>query len=368
MILARYIHREIFEKIFWIIGLLLLVMASNRFVEYLADAAAGELPPDLVLQMLAMKMLALLPRLLPIAVFLAVMLALSRLTRDKELTIVLGAGMSQGFQFLTVTRFAAVFAVGVAAVSFYLAPLAERQIQGLKERARVESDITGIAAGQFREFGEGDRVVYIRQLSKDRMSMRDVFLRVRQDRGHGVLSSDSARYTVDPRSGHRYILFESGRRYVGTPGMLDYQITEYRRYGVLIDEAGEGTGYEDLESLPTGSLLRSDRPGHRAELQWRLSYVLAALLLPLLGVAMNRFAFSEHSYTPVFVAVFIYFIYSNLLGISKTLVKREDLPSFIGLWWVHGILLLAIVLIVYFPALSLRLKRWRAVPALSAER
>ena len=58
MIFRRYIHREILAKLGWITGLLLLVLTSNRFVDYLADAAAGDLPADLLFQILVMKMLA----------------------------------------------------------------------------------------------------------------------------------------------------------------------------------------------------------------------------------------------------------------------------------------------------------------------
>ena len=368
MILERYIHREILEKIGWIIGLLFLILVSNRFVSYLADAAAGTLPAGLILQMLSAKMMATMPRMLPIAVFLAVMLALSRMSRDRELTIVSGSGMSEMFQFMAVSRFAAVFAIFVAIAGFYLAPLGEQKVTELKERAKVESDISGITAGQFREFSEGERVVYIQRMAEDRQSMEEVFLQVRQQQKLGVLASESARYAVDPRSGLRYVLFENGRRYVGTPGRLDYQITEYRRYGILLSDVPVASGYEDLESVPTGKLLQSSLPMHRAELQWRLSYVIAALLLPLLGVAMNRFSIGEHRYTPVFAAVFVYFIYSNLLGISKTLLKRDQIPAFIGLWWVHVCLLLVIVVIVKFPAIRRRFRKPPPIQVLTAER
>lgn len=364
MILERYIHREILEKIGWIVGLLLLIVASNRFVEYLADAAAGKLPGDLILKMLMMKLLAMLPRLMPIAFFLAVMLALSRLARDKELTIVSGAGVSDAFQLRTITRFALPFAVLVAAASFYLAPWAERQLRELKDRAAIESDVTGIAAGQFKEFSNGDRVVYVEALSGDRQRMQNIFLQVRQRNELGVLASGGAAYTVQPRSGSRYVLFENGRRYIGLPGELDYQITEYRHYAVLLETGDRSAAQDELEELPTAVLVRGNSPMYRAELQWRVSFVVAAVLLPLLGVAMSRFGFNEHRYTPIFVAVFAYFIYSNLLGISKTLLKRDNIPGVVGLWWVHVLLLLTIIVILKLPELRRRLRHARATRAL----
>ena len=41
MILESYIQREIRNKLLWLIGLLILILTSHRFVDYLADAASG---------------------------------------------------------------------------------------------------------------------------------------------------------------------------------------------------------------------------------------------------------------------------------------------------------------------------------------
>ena len=354
MIFRRYIHKEILEKLGWIIGLLLLVLTSNRFVDYLADAAVGDLPSDLLFEMLGMKMLATMPKLLPIALFLAVILALSRLSQDKELTIVTAAGIPGSFQFWTVSQFAFVFSILIFILSFFIAPWAELNVANLREQAKVEADISGISAGQFREFSEGERVVYVEKLSPDKASMLNVFLQVRQEEDLGVLNSDSAHYTFSPVSGSRYVVFQHGRRYVGSPGDLDYQITEYRNYAVLLNDEEQKTPPAKLELIPTSELIGSKHVRHKAEMQWRISYVLTTLLLPLLAVALNRFAFSERRYTFIFVAIMIYFIYSNLLGISKSLVRRDKLSPYIGLWWVHLILILLIILIAKFPAI----KRW----------
>lgn len=356
MILERHIHREVLEKAGWILGLLLLVLASNRFVEYLADAAAGNLPPDLILEMLAMKLVAMLPKVLPIGIFLAVMLAMSRMARDRELVVMYGAGLSERFQMVAVARVAGLYALLVCAVSFFVAPWAETRVQALREQAEVESDVSGIAPGQFREFSKGDRIVYVERVTKSGDVMQDVFLQVRERNRLGVLTSDRALYETEPRTGSRYVRFEDGRRYLGMPGQLNYQVTEYGAYAVLLQQGTEAVAAAELETIPTLELLRRPSPAYHAELQWRLSAIIAALLLPLLGVAMNRFSFNEHRYAPVFVAVAIYFIYSNLLGISKTLFKRDQLPGIIGLWWVHLLLLGAVVLVLNWPALRQRLR------------
>ena len=115
-------------------------------------------------------------------------------------------------------------------------PWAESKIMLLKLEAKKDADITGISAGKFREFSKGDRVVYVESISEDKRTMENVFLQIRQRNKLGVLTSDSARFDVDEDSGNRFIVFENGRRYVGKPGLLDYRITEYVKYGVLIEQ------------------------------------------------------------------------------------------------------------------------------------
>ena len=346
MILERYIYREILEKLLWIVGLLVLILASNRFVRFLSDAAEGKLPGDLVFQMLSMKMLATMPRLLPISLFISVTLALSRLAQDRELTIYSGSGLSGGFRLLAVFKFAIAFSIIVFATSFFIAPWAENGVSSLKGQAEQESDITGIGAGQFKEFSKGDRIVYVENMTDGDTKMENVFLQVRQRQGLGVLRSSSANYEFSERSGSRYISFNNGHRYVGTPGDLDYQITRYRTYAVLIEKNTEKKSIVRLEGVPSKELLGSPRPKYKAELQWRISYVISALLLPLLAVALNGLSFRETRYIPLFISIMVYFIYSNLLGISKTLVKRDELSPLVGLWWVH-LLLIGIIFVIF---------------------
>ena len=340
MILKRYIQLEIAAKLAWVLGLLVLILAGTRVVDYLADAAAGRMPGDLILRLLSLKILASLPKLIPVAVFIAVIMGLSRLARDRELTILYNAGLAFRFQCLSALHFSLVFAFLVFFLSFYLAPWAERQVAELRSRARTEADLSGIRAGQFKEFSKGDRMVYVESMSEDKERMRNVFIQARHDDELGVLNSDSAGYLQTERAGVRYILFRDGRRYVGAPGRLDYRITEYRVYAVLLDEAGGGIRYKKLKAARSETLFNSKEPGHIAELQWRVSTVLSVLLLSLFAVALSRRAAGEQRYAPALAGLAVYFTYSNVLGVSKTLLTRGQIPPYVGLWWAHLLLLM----------------------------
>ncbi len=349
MIIEHYIYRELFQKLLWIMSLLILVIASNRFVGFLADAAEGDLPADMVFLMLAYKMLATLPKILPISILVAMLLAFSRMASDRELVILAASGISKLFQMGVVLRFALAFCLFGSVVTLFLAPWAEQGVHNLKERAKQESDISGIKAGQFKEFSQGDRVVYVQNPSPDKASMEEVFLQVRQQGKLGLLTSDSARFRLDKKSGNKYIVFSDGRRYVGKPGLLDYQITEYEKYAILTESAETNAPGAKSAALSTSEILGSDSRIHQAEFQWRISLIISSLLLSLLAILLMQAHTSERRYMPFVIGISIYLIYSNLLGIAKTLLNRDVIPGFIGLWWVHLLLVLVLVALYYLP-------------------
>lgn len=357
MILQRYLYREIFQKFIAVAGMLLLIFISKYYIEYLADAAAGKISSHLVFEMLSLKIISVLPRMLPIALFLGVILAFARLNRDNELVIYHVSGAGVLFHLATAMRFALVFLFFFALITLFLAPWSEYKIGNIKEQARQDSDITGLSAGRFKEFSKGDRVVYMEKLSADKQSMENVFLQVRQNDRLGVLTSDRSRFHYDPESGHRYIVFEDGKRYVGSPGSLDYEITEYDAYAVLIETSGVQALTRSLDATDTTVLIRSRSPAHKAELQWRISLLILTMVLVACGVLLNNFARGDRQYMLIFIGILIYFIYSNLLGISKTLLKRDAISPWLGLWWVHVLIIGFALFMYYLPEIRKRLSK-----------
>ena len=355
------------QRFLWVAGLLFLIYSSEKFVDYLADAAAGKISSSLVFELLWLKLVSVLPKLLPVTIFLAVILTYSRLVSDNEMAVLSASGMSKLEQLKIVFLLVAPVCIFVAGISFFVAPWAEVRLQELKTQARQEADITGIAAGQFKEFSKGNRVVYVESLSDDKTSMENIFLQVRQHGKLGVLTSDRATFELDEESGNRYIIFEDGRRYVGVPGGLDYKITEFKTYAILV-EANEAAlkAANRLGSIPTSILLFSDVPSHKAELQWRVSSVFSCMLLSLLAVLLSQLPIGEKRYALIFISMLIYFIYSNLLGVSKSLLKHDEIPSIIGLWWVHVLLIIAMLVLYFLPQIRRRLKRNNGIQVLQA--
>ncbi len=356
MIIERYIYREILQRLLWIAGLLLLILATHKFVEYLADAAAGKIPPAYVFKFLFLKLLSAQPEVLPLVLFLAVVLAFARLNQDNELAVLAAAGVGKPDQIKMVTRFSIVFALLLGIVAFMAAPWAKLTTGKLKSQAWQEASISGLSAGKFKELSKGRSVVYIENYSKEAGVMENVFLQIQDKAKNSVLKSDSAYFEVDKDSGNRFIVFENGRRYLGNPGAKNYQITEYRKYSALLELNDETSEFTSPESATTTTLILSTRPEHRAELQWRISSVLACIVLAVFGVLLNQYPFGQKPFALLLSGILIYFIYNNLLGISRTLVEQAKLTPWIGLWWVHGLLILILLGIYHYSLLQQKLR------------
>ena len=368
MIIERYIHWEVLYRLLWIGALLLLIFTTNKFVDYLGDAAAGQIPAEYVLKLLWYRMLAMQTEVLPMLIFLAVILAFSRLNQDNELAVLAAAGIGKRQQLKIVIRFVFAYSLLVAFVAFIAAPWAKVNINQLKIQAWQEANITGLTEGKFKELRKGQSVVYIENLSEDKKSMRNIFLQIREEDKNNVVKSDSAHFDIDKNSGNRFIVFENGRRYLGQPGMQDYQITEYEKYAALIqlnDDKGEATS---TETTPTFQLLTSKNPKHRAELQWRISSVIICFLLAILAVLLNQYPFGQKPFTLLLFGILIYFIYNNLLSVSMTLLEKEHVPGYLGLWWVHALLILAIYIIYNYQTINQRRKQNIEVQILPAEK
>ncbi len=335
--------------------LLVITYGSKVFLDYLSDVAVGALASTLVYEMLAYQLIEMLPVLLPTCLYFAVLIVFSRMLQDRELTVMLASGLGPSFFLRTVFLFALVFALLVAVIAFYAGPWATAQSLRLTEQAKQESDITGIASGRFKEFSTGHGVVYVDQVSPDNGVMRDVFLQLRDRDKFGLLTAKEAHLETDESTGDRYVVFEDGRRYEGTPGQLNYKVTDYQRYAVLIESRRSADNDLGVGAIPTSKLWLADESQYAAELQLRISNVLACLLLPLLAVLLARMTFGHRQYLVYLSAIPIFFLYLNLLEISAALLRRGELLRYIGLWWVHGTLIIVIAILFYLPLLQ----RWR---------
>jgi lipopolysaccharide export system permease protein len=64
-----------------------------------------------------------------------------------------------------------------------------------------------------------------------------------------------------------------------------------------------------------------------------------ALVLTLVAVPLSHLRPRQGRYARVGFAIVVYFVYSNLLSAAKVWVEKGQLSPWIGVWWVHLLIL-----------------------------
>lgn len=341
MIINRYLLKEIGYALLGVFVVLLLIVAMERFVRYLGDVAAGVLPVDVVFTLLGFKMLNYVALLLSVAFYLALLLMLTRLYKDNEMTALASCGIGLGQLLRPISAFAVVIAVVVAAFSLYISPWAATFGNQLQEKAENVANLSAIAAGRFVESAEGDWVIYAEGYSEKENAMSNVFVQARNQEKMDVFSARRALVRYDQATGDRLLVMFDGYRYQGLPGSADYRILRYDKQEARLRER-RAVVVARRDMIATSALAQEGSPRALAELQWRISMPLSVLLMALLAVVLSPSTPGRGRSPHLLSAMLAYVIYYNLLGIARSWVGKMMLPPTLGMWWVHGLVLIAI--------------------------
>jgi lipopolysaccharide export system permease protein len=84
-----------------------------------------------------------------------------------------------------------------------------------------------------------------------------------------------------------------------------------------------------------------------SELEWRIGLPLSALILAMLAIPLSFVNPRAGRSLNLLTAVVIYMAYNNMISVATSLVGQRKLSAFMGLWSVHGVMLLLLVLLFY---------------------
>ncbi len=347
MIIARYLVKEVFATLLGVALVLLLIALSAQLVGLFNKVASGALRVDMVLLIFGLKTISILVFILPLSLYLAILLAFSRLYRDSEMVAIAACGTGQGYVLRSVLGLAFIIAVVQGVLSLQLAPWAEGQVQRLMVAAQSSSDIQGITAGRFKEMSNGVGVVYVEKLNTEQNRVQNVFVQQQRDNGQSIIRSDSGYQYVDDKTGDRFMVLEKGHRYEGEPGRDNYTVIEFEKHGIRIQQKDREVVSREFKAMPTWELWQQDKRGYAAELQWRISSALMCVVLAVLAIPLSVTSYRQNRYGKLAIAIVMYVLLTNLLTVSRNWLIEDRIPSYIGLWWVHGaVLIVAVVLLL----------------------
>ena len=346
----RYLLKEVINGWLAVTLFLWLILVSNRLVRYLGDAVSGDIPGNVIFKLIGLKMVWYLVHVVPFALALGVVLALGRLYRDNEMTVMSACGVGPWRIYKPLLGFGVVLAIILAWLSLYVSPEVQGKSFKLEKLAKQQADLTVLGAGRFNDLQHGRLTFYAEGLSADKQQMENLFIVLRgkkdQKKLPQLLTAKTAYRKLDDETGDSFLVLVDGHRYEGIPGEANYRIMKFSEYGVRIDLPGEPEEQEKQESIPSAALLGSSNPKDVAELQWRLAMPVSVIVLILLAVPLCKSSPRQGRYGRLVVAILLFVIYYNLLATAKYWVGENAGPAVIGLWWVPVLpVLLTIVLL-----------------------
>ena len=353
-LIDRYMLREFLISLIAVIGVLWLIYVATRFARYLAQAAVGNLPAEVIFNLLWLNSFGAISILLPIGTFLAVLLSLSRMSSDNELTVIAACGIDGNRILRNVVVFSGAMAIITGVLALLIVPDVLSGRYEIEQKAKIAANTTGLVAGSFKESQDGDWTFYSQQLSEDKTHMENIFIEIHRDEKPLIFRAERGRFDIESETGDKYLVLEDGYRYEGNAGDLDFRIAEYATHSMLIERGESVQVREKHKSLPTSVLWERGEPQDLAEIQWRVSSAVMTVILSVIAITLAHTGPRQGRYAGFFPAVLVYVIYSNLLGVTRAWVEKGDLAPWIGAIWVH-LLMIGIMLMLQN---RLKLKRF----------
>jgi lipopolysaccharide export system permease protein len=331
--LDQYLFREFAQSVFAALVVLMMVSLGGIFADVLSDIARGRLPAVMMLSQLGLQVIKWLPLILPLALMLGLLLALSRMYRDSEMPVLAAVGVGPRRLLRPVLMAGAPVIVVIALCSLWLGPWADRFSRQMVEEANRSLLLVGLEPGRFTELPGGGGVVYLGSMSNDGTRFSRIFVyRQHDDRldvttaAHGGLSLLGDR--------ERYLRLEDGFQVEGPLGEgLDYRMMRYASNELRMPDREDMRDDEDPRLMSTAALFDDPRRAAHAQLHWRIAPPLLAIALMLLAVPLARSSPRQARYGRIAIGFLGYMVTVNLMMLGTQWLADGKLPMPLGLWW-----------------------------------
>lgn len=338
----RYLFREASISACAVTLVLLFILVATRFARYIGQAASGQLPRQLIFQLLGLSVIDYLVILIPGSVFVAVILTLGRLYRDNEMSAISACGISPMQTYRPLLALGFVFAALTLALSFWVAPWAVRESARLRANSAQLTRYGLFQGGHFHQIPALHATFYAASTSLHGQHIHGVFIESQKQNRINVITARSGVFIKGLGRGNRILVLEHGYRYQGKLDSSHFDRIRFAQYGVNLKIAHpERPVIRSRDGQTMAALWANPTPRNLAAIEWRISAPLSVFILIFMALPLSRTAPRQGRAWIIFAAILCYLLYSNLLGIARVWVARGLVTPEIGVWWVH-VLFLAI--------------------------
>lgn len=338
-LIDRYIAREIMLPFTVVILILVGLFASFSSARLLAGAITETLGLAALLKLVFLKTVIALEVLIPIALYISVIIGLGRLNKDHELNVMRASGISGKRIVLVVLVVAIPIGVISGILSAYVRPWAYGESYLLDAQAEADLNTNRFQAGRFYGSEKTGRVIYVRSKDDTDKQMHNIFHFIKKPESSEIVIAKQAKQIQPTENEPRpNILLSEGMVYrLANAVDIDDKI-QFEKMTYFIDN--DYVMNYRRKAAATRTLWESDQPRDIAELQWRISRPLGAILLALIAVTFIRSTPRQDKTERTYLlAALVFAAYYNFSGLAKTWVEQGVVGSIPGVWWLDMLML-----------------------------
>ena len=370
MLFHSSVRKELSRTFGATLVVLITVVMTMMLIRVLFLANRGRVNPTDVLLIMGYFVLGHLPTILTLCLFIAIVVALSRMHSDSEMVIWNASGRGLTGFISPLVGFAWPVCVAIAVLALFVWPWSNEQAQNMRTKFEQRSDLDRITPGTFQESANGSRVFFIDKQEdkpvdtkpakgkkqnpstsgaikvdgKDKLSAEmqqfansrsNIFISTVSNGKESVTTASAGR--IESRDGSQYLLLNSGQRAEIDSKTGQIKVSEFEEYGNLIKSA-KLTPFEGgpSKAMSSYALLANRTNGNMGELAWRLGLAFAAVNFIILGAAIangNPRAGRGASFA---FALLAFMFYYNLINLSQSWIASGQFRFTALILAMHG--------------------------------
>jgi LPS export ABC transporter permease LptG/LPS export ABC transporter permease LptF len=369
-ILTRLIFRDVASSALLGTVLITFVLFLQRVGKLFEILVRSSAPPPVVGQLFLLAIPFALTFTVPLGVLVGVLISLSRMSSDNEITAMRAAGVSSRKVLAPVLTLAFLGMVVTAASSLYLTPYSISQTFRILNRL-VASELTAEVQPRIFEEQFPDRVLYVGDVLPGPVTRwRNVFMAdlrppaerngASQERGDGpriTVAADAIAIPDVARNRIQLTMRNSSTHEVGKE-VTQYFITSAPTGATLLAATKpnevHAKEYTEMETIPlyreayqNPGLEEEKKIAARIELHWRLALPPACILLALIGIPLGVSSRKGGKSAAFVLTIALAFIYWTGLIAASGMARQHKLPVGIAVWIPNAVFaLLGLVMVM----------------------
>ena len=335
MLFHSSIRKELARSFGATLVVLVTVVMTMTLIRTLGEAGRGVFNPADVMIIMGYTVLADMPTILSMCLFLAVLNVLTRRFRDSEMVIWFGSGRGLTSLIRPLLRFSWPILTVITALAFLILPWAFSRIEDMRDRYEKRGDIARIEPGKFQESADGERVFFIEKDATGTQTGSNVFIAQHKNDKESITSARSGR--VEITNGEKFLVLENGQRLEKVAGKPDITVAVFKTYGAKVDADDQSArAFVPANAKSTLELLQNPTKAHLAEFSWRAGLALAAVNLIFIALATAGVNPRVGRTANLGFAFMSFVVYFNLLILGKSWIETGQVQLGGYLLALHG--------------------------------